>query len=223
MKRKVLSFVLILIGMLVLLCACGAQPSVEGEELIKKAREDYKNLKSAKVIMTNTETDEVEQTFEFKYDEKGFLTYSYEGKNGDDVYAQYNNSVESFTYQNGKFEYLQKGDDSFEVYSKDVTHPQADEGLIIFNASAVSEASKSEKNGVTDVHHEYNVDKLEASEDLTEFLVDYYFDKDDNLLYFVECSKINEDGTEQLHSYKVEITEKNAVDKVENTVEKYKN
>ena len=35
MSRKILSF--ILIGMLVVLCSCAAQPPVEGDELIKKA------------------------------------------------------------------------------------------------------------------------------------------------------------------------------------------
>ncbi|MGN0601110.1 MAG: hypothetical protein ACI4I7_00210 [Oscillospiraceae bacterium] len=215
MKRK--AIFCILIGVLMLMCSCGADPKVDGDQLINKARTDYKNLDSAKVVITNTETNEAEQTFEFKYDEKGFLTYAYEGKNGDDVYAEYNNGVESYSYENGELKHMQKGDDSFAVYSKDVTHPQADEGLILFVPKAVSEAKVSDESGVTHIHHDYNVDKLQTEEKPEEFSVDYYFDSDDNLLYFIETSVIDS----QKHSYKVEITEKNSVDKVENTAEKF--
>lgn len=218
MKKKIIP--MILISLMTLMCSCGTDPEVAGDKLIKKARTDYTNLDSAKVVMTNTDTDEVEQTFEFKYDEKGFLTFSYEGVNGDQVYAQYNNGTESFTYENGEFEYLKKGDADFVVYSKDVTHPQADEGLIIFLPSAVSKAEVTEENEVTHVCHEYDAEKLNQK-GVTAFSVDYYFDSDENLLYFVESSTVETDGESANHSYKVEITEKNAVDKVANTAEKY--
>ena len=212
--KKIVMFILAIAT--ILMCSCGKDPAVAGDSLIKNARAEYKSLESAKVIMTNTDTNEIEQTFEFKYDEKGFLTYSYEGINGEDVYAQYNNSMESYTYENGKFEYLQKGDKDFAVYSRDVTHPQADEGLILFMPKAVANAEVTEENGVTHVHHEYNADKLGA-DNVTEFYVDYYFEADGKLLYFVEVSVMDS----QRHSYKVEITEQNLVDKVTNTAKKY--
>mgnify|MGYP007130623958 CR=1 FL=1 len=137
MMKKMLISVFIIST--VLFCSCGKDPAVAGDTLIKNARVDYRSLDSARVVMTNTETNEVEQTFEFKYDEKGFLTYSYEGVNGDEAYAQYNNGAESYTYENGKFEYLRKGDKNFAVYTRDITHPQADEGLIVFMPKAVAD------------------------------------------------------------------------------------
>lgn len=203
-------------------CSCGLQPSVEGDDLINKAREAYKNLDSAKVVITNVDTGEAEQTFAFKYDEKGILSYSYEGENGDDVYAQYNNGMESFSYEKGKYTYAQKGDDGFMAYTRDVTHPQADEGLIIFQPSAVKSAELKNENEITHIHHDYNMDDLKADENTKAFSVDYYFDSKDNLLYFVESSSIITDGKEEKYKYRVDITEKNAVGKIENTVEKYK-
>ena len=89
-------------GAAIVLASCGEVPDVEGGELIKKAREAYSSLESARVIMTNTETGEQEQEFVFKYDEKGILTYSYKGKSDKTSYAQYNNGLESFTDENGK-------------------------------------------------------------------------------------------------------------------------
>lgn len=216
MKRKIISA--IMACFVVILSSCGVQPSVEGDDLINKAREAYKSLDSAKVIMTNEDTGEAEQTFTFKYDEKGILTYSYEGKNGDDVYAQYNNGLESFSYEKGNYTYLQKGDNDFAAYTRDVTHPQAAEGLIIFQPAAIASAEVKKESGRTHVHHEYDISKLSVDDNLTAFSADYYFDKDENLLYFVEVSVVG--GKE--YKYRVDITEKNAVEKIENTVEKYK-
>ena len=56
------------------LVSCGEVPDVEGGELIKKARDAYASLDSARVVMTNMESGEQEQEFVFKYDEKGILT-----------------------------------------------------------------------------------------------------------------------------------------------------
>ena len=67
-------------GAAVMLACCGEAPDVEGGELIKKARDAYSSLDSARVTMTNIETGEQEQEFVFKYDEKGILTYSYKGR-----------------------------------------------------------------------------------------------------------------------------------------------
>ena len=219
MARKVLS---LLAAVLVLtLCSCGDLPSVEGDKLINQARADYRKLDSAKVEMTNMKTNEVEQTFEFKYDEKGFLIYSYEGKNGDEVYAQYNNGAECFTYENGKLTELQKGDDDFGAYTRDVTHPQADEGLIVFNPSAVKKAQVYKRSGIVHVSHDYDVDKL-SQENLTDFHVDYCFDESGELLYFIETSLFKGEDKSQEHRYRVEITEKNSVEAVEDATEKYR-
>ncbi len=216
MKEKII--IALMACFVLVLGSCGIQPSVDGDDLIKNARKEYKALDSAKVIMTNEDTGEAEQTFTFKYDEKELLTYSYEGKNGGDVYAQYNNGLESFTYEKGKYTYLQKGDNDFLAYTREVTHPQADEGLIIFQPSAVTDAEVKEDNGMTHVHHEYDISKLKVDDNVSAFSADYYFDKDEKLLYFVETSVA--DGKE--YKYRVDITEKNAVGKIENTVEKYK-
>lgn len=219
MKKGLLSLVS---AAAMLLGSCGLQPSVEGDDLINNAREEYRSLNSAKVIMTNADTNEVEQTFTFKYDEKDILTFSYEGKNGDDVYAQYNNGMESFTYEKGKYQYHQKGDDEFIAYTRDVTHPQAGEGLIIFQPSAVKNAEVKTEGEITHIFHEYDIENLSVDDSTTAFSADYYFDNQDKLLYFVESSTIITDGEEKEYKYRVDITEKNAVDKIENTVEQYK-
>lgn len=208
-----------------LFSGCGAK-DVAGSELVKNAREEYTKLDSAKVIMTNTETNEIEQTFIFKYDEKDVLTFAYEGKYKDESYAQYNNGYECYTSENGEYTFTQRGDKEFQAYDRDSTHPQANEGLIIFSANAVEKSSVTEENGMTCVEHNYDPDEIGAISDegkVTDFTAKFYFNKDNELLYFTEETVIDSDGEKITHSYKVEITEKNAVEDIENPVEIPKN
>ncbi len=207
----------------VLLCSCFAEKDVEGGELIKKARKAYKELDSAKVVMTNMNTGEVEQEFTFKYDEKDILLFSYKGRSEKSEYAQYSNGMELFTYENGELTYQQKGDKGFVLYTRATTHPQADEGLLIYSPGAVTDAVSTDEGGITHISHKYDVKKIGAEAEsgkVTAFSADYYF-KGEELLYFSETTEVEENGEAKKYAYKVEITEKNSVDKVPNTVKPY--
>ena len=147
---------------------------------------------------------------------------AYEGKYQDESYAQYNNGYECYTSENGKYTFTQRGDKDFQAYDRDSTHPQASEGLIIFSANAVEESSVTEENGITCVEHKYNPEKIGATSDegnVTDFIARFYFDENEELLYFTEDTIIDSDGEKVKHSYKVEITEKNDVEDIENPVE----
>ncbi len=206
-------------------CGCSLSADAEGGELIKAARKEYTELDSAKVIMTNLESGEVEQTFTFKYDEKDVLMFSYYGKSESSEYAQYNNGAECFTYDNGEYSYLSKGDKDFLKYTRSVTHPQADQGLLIYDPSNITKAEVTDEEGVTHVHHEYDAEKIGAQAEVgkvTGFSADYYFDKDEKLLYFVETTTAEDGGKEREYAYKVEITRQNSVERVENTTDQFK-
>ena len=223
MKRIITIAALALVPLL-LLCSCAfGVKDVEGGELIKKARAAYKELDSAKVLMTNTATGEVEQEFVFKYDEKDILLFSYKGKSEKSEYAQYNNGAEMFTYENGELTYKMKGEEGFVLYTRDTTHPQADEGLILYSPAAVTEAKVNDENGITHIQHIYDAEKIGAQAEsgkVTAFSADYYF-KGEELLYFVETTSVEENGEEKQYAYRVDITDKNSVGKVENTVKQY--
>ncbi len=219
-KESILLYIAVIM-VSVIFAGCGVK-DVAGSELVKKAREEYTKLDSAKVIMTNTETNEIEQTFVFKYDEKDVLTFAYEGKYKDESYAQYNNGYECYTSENGKYTFTQRGDKDFQAYDRDSTHPQANEGLIIFSANAVEESSVLEEDGITCVEHKYDPEKIGVTSDegnVTDFIAKFYFDKNEELLYFTEETVIDSSGEKINHSYKVEITEKNAVKDIKNPVQ----
>lgn len=174
--------------------------------------------------MINTDTDEVEQEFTFKYDEKDVLTYSYYGKSENNEYVQYNNGAKCDTYENGKFTHLVKGENGFSKYTRQIPHPQADEGLLIYTPVYITEATVTDENNVTHIHHEYDAEKMGAEVEVgtvTGFCADYYFEGEE-LLYFTETTTADENGEEKVYSYKVDITERNAVDKVEDITAGYR-
>ena len=216
--------VILLTGAAAVLCSCG-KVEVRGGDLIEKAREDYVSLDSARVTLTNTKTNQQEQEFVFKYDEKDVLVFSYYGKNGKDEIALYNDGISQDVYQDGKYKHQTSDDKEFQKYVRNSTYPQADKGLIIYQPESVEDAKVEKENSVTHVWHKYDVSKIANSDNkdsLKSFTADYYFDENDKLLYFVENSKIKKDDKEEEFSYRIDITDKNSIEKVENKAEKFK-
>lgn len=206
------------------LSGCGEVADKEGGALVRQAREEYTSLNSARVVMTDMETGNEEQCFTFKYDEKDTLVFSYYGKSENTEYAQYNNGVECFTYDNGTLEHIVKGDSDFVRYTRKMPHPQADAGLLIYTPQNITSAKEESVDGGTKVTHEYDV-KLIGAEleegEVTGFTAEYFFDENGSLEYFTETTEAQVDGRTEVHAYKIEITEKNSVGTVENTVKPF--
>lgn len=218
MKRfKVLLCALGIMILSVLFTACifDGEP-LDGEDLVEAARETYESYVSAKVLITNEDTGKVEQTFVFKYDEKDSLTYLYTGGYEEENYIQYNNGFECFTEQNGDYTFTQRGDDDFEAYTRDSKHPQASGAYLPFERKVINDVTKTEENDETIYTYAYDPESFESDAGVKEFSAVYHFDSDGNLLYFEEISVIETDGEESSHSYKIEITDINEVEDIEN-------
>lgn len=222
--RKLFGVTAAMLSAMLLLSGCGEAEDKAGGELIKRAREEYTSLESARVVMTDMETGEEEQSFTFKYDEKGTLVFSYYGKSDKTEYAQYNNGVECFTYDNGETDYSIKGDDDFVRYTRKMPHPQADAGLLIYTPQNITSAKEENVEGGIKVTHEYDVKLIGAQVEegeVTGFTAEYFFDEDGSLEYFTETTEAQVDGKTEVYAYKIEITEKNSVGTVENTVKQF--
>lgn len=216
-KFKVMLCALGIMILSVLFTACifDGDP-LDGEELVEAARETYESYDSAKVLITNEDTGKVEQTFVFKYDEKDSLTYLYTGGYEEENYIQYNNGFECFTEQNGEYTFTQRGDDDFEAYTRDSKHPQASGAYLPFERKAINDVTKTEENDETIYTYTYDQESFESDAGVKEFSAVYHFDSDGNLLYFEEISVVDADGEESSHSYKIEITDINVVEEIEN-------
>jgi hypothetical protein len=208
----------------VIMGGCGKTEDKAGGLLIKQAREEYTSLDSAKVVMTDMATGEEEQCFTFKYDEKDTLIFSYYGKSDNSEYAQFNNGLECYTYENGEVKHSVNSDADFVRYTRKMPHPQADEGLLIYSPQNIISAKEEIVDGGIKVTHVYDAQKIGAEvEDgeVTGFTAEYYFDEDGGLEYFTETTTAEYGGEEETYAYRVDITEKNSVGIVENTVKKY--
>ena len=206
------------------LACCGKAEDKAGGALIKQAREEYASLDSASVVMTDMNTGEEAQSFTFKYDEKDTLIFSYYGKSENNEYAQYNNGLECFTYENGEVSHTTKGDTDFVRYTIKMPHPQAAEGLLIYSPENITEAKEETVPEGIKVTHVYDVQKIGAKVEegtVTGFRAEYLFDGDGKLMYFDEITEAENNGSENTYDYRVEITEEKGVSLVENTVEQF--
>ena len=222
--RKLFRAVLAAFAAAAMLSGCNEAEDKAGGLLVKQAREDYASLNSARVVMTDMSTGEEAQCFTFKYDEKDTLIFSYYGKSDNSEYAQYNNGIECFTYENGEVSHVTKGDKNFVKYTRDMKHPQADEGLLIYTPASITSAKEETVDGGIKVTHVYDVGKIGAKAEkgeVTGFETEYFFDGDGSLEYFTETTEADVEGKSETYVYKVEITEKNSVDTVENTVKQF--
>lgn len=213
--KKAVSILLIIGSALTGLSACQAE-RLTGEELVLKARKDFSQLKSGVITVTNAE-GMVEQTFSFKYDEVGILSYSCVGETNGEKYFQYSNGYETYTIENGSYSFVKKGEKDFDCYTYDVRHPQTDEDYFYFDSGKVSAVTWFEENGEKSYCYIYD-EKLIASENengkLTDFSVTYVFDDNDELKYVEEFPSFEKDGTETDYCYRITVTERDSLGKV---------
>ncbi|EGC04357.1 conserved domain protein [Ruminococcus albus 8] len=150
--------------------------------------------------------------------------YSYYGKSANSEYAQYNNGLESFTYENSKVSHMSKGDADFVRYTRKLPHPQADAGLLIYSPENITEAKEETVDGGIKVTHVYDAEKIGAQVEegsVKGFRAEYMFDNDGKLKYFDEITDAENNGSAVTYDYRVEITQQNSVDTVENTVKRF--
>lgn len=213
--KKAVSILLIIGSALAGLSACRSE-RLTGEELVLKAKKDFSELKSGVITVTNAE-GEVEQTFSFKYDEVGILSYSCVGETDGEAYFQYSNGYETYTVENGSYSLVKKGGTDFDCYTYDVRHPQTDEDYFYFDSGKATGVSWSEENGEKSFCYVFD-ERLVGSDGengkLTGFSVTYVFDDSDGLKYVEEFSSFEKDGEETDHSYRITVTERDSLGKV---------
>lgn len=217
MKRLRIISVAASVVLALCLTACSSEP-LEGEDLVLAAREKYESYDSAKVVITNEATGEVEQEFTFKYDEKDSLTYLYTGGYEGENYIQYNNGFECYTEQSGEFSFTQRGDSDFEAYTRDSKHPQASGAYLPFERGAINNTEKeTDADGGKTYSYSYDPDSFETEAGIVSFKAIYHFNKSGDLLYFEEISVMkNNDKSETEHSYRIDIEDINSVGEIEN-------
>lgn len=186
---------------------------VEGQQQILDAREKFAQLRSGELDVVNDQTGETEQTFIFRYDEVGVLSYSLCGVSEDGEYFTFSNGYETYEIENGEYSYCRKGDPQFQMFTYDVRHPMTYEEFIFFDRSAADKSSVSEENGETVCRVEYDPALIAGDglpREVTEFSVTYRL-KDGILTAVTEQGK----SGSQEYSYTIYVRRADNVEKVE--------
>lgn len=214
--KRVLALILLIVSSLAL-SAC-QQEKVLGQELIEQAKEDFESLDSGKITVTNLETNTIEQELEFKYDEVGLLIYAIQGESIDDKYCQYNNGYQFYTINKDEYKLIKKGDREFQAYTKDVKYPQLSARYLYFDETKISETTTSQTETTDVFEYDYIASQISGENalgQLESFKVVYTFNKDGEMMHFDEISIYKNNGKNDEYHYRIEITEKNSITKVE--------
>lgn len=204
---------ILLVNMLVL-TGC-REKDVVGEDLVNKAREDYVKLDSAAVVITDMKTEEVTQTFSFNYKDDGTMVYLYNGYIDGKPYIEYNDGESLYIENNGQITTSNSKSRDFKKFTRKKPHPDASEEFMLLVKDSIDESSTKITESGKQVTYIYNAKKFRKVNsqlgNVKAFSIVYNFDKDGDFINFIDICVIEEDGKDVEKAFKVEITEKNQI------------
>lgn len=193
MKKFFIYFLPVLFTLL--LTACAPTPEAYGD--IKRAKELYEKLDSARVVMNDNKTNKPLMDFSFYINKKDEMIFTYENfDNGD---AAYSDGIQFYykTAEHGGWSVITPKDESYiyNIYNRKYRYPYARGGLFFLDGTSVHSAEISQDDSGTTITYIYDSEKLN----------DYAVKQLDDVSAFsaLTCTyRINADG------YITEFTEK---------------
>lgn len=197
-------------------CSLKKEYDLYGKEQVEALRESAKNRQSGRYLLTNLDTDIMDQAFSFMYDEDGFQTYLYERVSGEDgYYAEYSDKDAFYVINGGELSVYRSGSEGYISYTKDDPHPYSTGDLLFYeNLFVKSSEEIPQEDGSIDYVYYYNTDKINEAlgTELTEFVTEYVFGADGEFEYFVQR---NSDG-ESSYAYRIDIIDADSLTEIEN-------
>lgn len=218
--RKIMKklYIIVPVICIMMFTSCGGK-KIEGEELIVNARRKCAEFDSATLLLTDEENDEVQQSFSYMYNKDGSMTYLFFSVTDGNEYLEYNDGRELSVLKDGEMTQTPENDINFVGFSRDSPHPNAGEGLVLFNKDLITKSSRLDGENQTVITHEYNVKKFKkVNKELGEvkkFMIMYYFSNDGELNFYTENTQINRNGAISENTYKVDILETDMIKKIE--------
>ncbi|MDE6745223.1 MAG: hypothetical protein K2J72_01155 [Oscillospiraceae bacterium] len=215
--KKILA-VLLLICVTASLGGCSIKKEYDlyGKEQVEALRESAKGWQSGRYLLTNLDTDVMDQAFSFMYDEDGFQIYLYEKISDEgNYYAEFSDRDAFWTVNGGSVSVCRSGSEGYVSYSMDNPHPYST-GYLLFYENLFVKSSEEipQEDGGTDYVYYYNVDKINETlgTNLTEFVTEYVFGADGEFEYFVQR---NSDG-ESSYAYRIDVIDADSLTEIEN-------
>jgi len=229
--RKALSLLAALL-MVVSISGCSvAKP--DGYDSVKKAKELYNTLESARVVMEDIYEGSSLMEFEFLINVRGEMEFYYKGESGNGTEYAYSNGAE-FYYKTADAEgwsVIGPADEGYiyNIYNSEYRYPYADGSIFFLDGTSVekSEVTESADGGVT-VTYTYNAEslnsyaagKLENVSAFSELTAQYCMDKDGYITEFTETGAVTDsEGVLNDVNIRITVTEMNNIDKIDYPVD----
>lgn len=197
-------------------CSLKKEYDLYGKARVEALRERAKGWQSGRYLLTNIDTDIMDQAFSFMYNEDGSQTYLYERASEENgYYAEFSDGETFYVLSGGEASVLKSGSDGYVSYGRENPHPYSTGDLLFYENLFVksSEEVPCEDGGVC-YRYYYNTDKINDTlgTSLTEFVTEYVFNADGVFEYFVQR---NSDG-ESSYSYRIDIIDADSLTEIEN-------
>ncbi len=216
------------VAFVLFLTGCAATPENYGE--IKKAKELYEKLDSARVVMVDNSSGGELMDFRFYINKKDEMIFSYESfENGDRAYSD---GVQFFykTEGDGGWTAITPNDEAYiyNVYNRKYRYPYARGGLFFLDGTSVSSAKAAEVGGdrlITYVYdcdklNDYAATKLDGVSAFSALTCVYRINADGYITEFTETGTMTDDSdTARDIDLTYRVTEMNGISVIENPVD----
>lgn len=225
--KKIFLFILTIAAAL-LLTGCAPMPEYHGE--VKRAKELYEKLDSARVTMNDNETGKQLMDFRFFINKRDEMLFSYNDlANGDMAYSD----GLQFFYKTGDMDgwsAITPGNEEYiyNIYNRKYRYPYARGGLFFLDGASVSSAETTRDGNNVLVTYVYDSEKLNSGavgmlDDVSSFLAltcVYRIDADGYITEFTEKGELTDNGgSSRTFDITYLVTEMNGINSIENPVD----
>lgn len=217
MKKIFLTLAAILLCFALPSCSLQKEYELYGKERVEDLREEAKTWRSGRYLLTNLDTDVMDQAFSFMYNADGTQTYLYEIVSEDGgYYAEYSDGHTLYTLDEGTALMIKEGAENYVSYSEENPHPYSTGDLLFYENLFVKSSEEVTEGGNVIYRYYYNTDKINETLDtkLSEFVTEYVFNENGSFLFFTQK---NSDG-ETSYAYKIELLDINSLTEIENPI-----
>lgn len=222
--RKI--FALTAVSGALLLCGCSAKP--EGYDSVKRAKELFETLDSARVVMEDISAGERLMEFSFYINENDEMIFSYVGRSEDGEERCYGNGAEFWykTADSADWEVIGPADENYyyNIYTRDYRYPYTRGSIFFLDGTSVDTASVTEEEGATAIIYYYDPDKLNSYavslldnvSSFSSLTATYVLDENGYITEFVEYGTVTgADGSESDVSLRITVEDMNGIHEIE--------
>lgn len=196
----------------------------DGYSDIKKGREQYEKLDSARLDMIDLSNGETLMTFRFYINSNNEMILDYDSpKNGDHAYSD----GKQFYYRtDGEWTAITPRDEEYihNIFNREYRYPYARGAVFFLDGTAVTETNVEQNSGETTITYVYDCDKLnegsaknlENVSEFSELVCTYTLNADGLIVRFTEKGTVTyTDGEHENINIAFEVTEINNVKSID--------